>query len=248
MSAAVSILARQFGPPVLWAYDRRWQLLPPLTGAAVLAMIVGALVAAPRETVEGEVQRIFYIHLPVIAASYLAFTIVFVASIGVLWSRDMRWDAVARSAATVGVLFTGLTLATGSIWGKPIWGVWWAWEARLITTLLLFLIYGGYLLARSIAAQNDEQAARYAAVFAIVGFLDIPLIHMSTRWWRTLHPDPIVVRPRPALPAEMMIVLLIGVIGVTLLALWLLVLRGETERMSQRTLSMRAELDRREGV
>lgn len=248
MSAAVNVLVRQLAPPALWAYERRWQLLPPLTGVAMLAMIVGALVAAPRETVEGEVQRIFYIHLPVIAASYLAFTIVFIASIGVLWSRDMRWDAVARSAATVGVLFTGLTLATGAIWGKPIWGVWWAWEARLITTLLLFLIYGGYLLARSISAQNDEQAARYAAVFAIVGFLDIPLIHMSTRWWRTLHPDPIVVRPRPALPAEMMIVLLIGLIGVTLLALWLLVLRGETERMSQRTLSMRAELDRREGV
>ncbi len=244
----MSALLRPLTPPVLWGYDHRWQLLPPLTGVAMLAMIVGALVAAPREVVEGEVQRIFYIHLPVIAASYLAFTVVFVASIGVLWKRDMRWDAVARSAATVGVLFTGLTLATGAIWGKPIWGVWWAWEARLITTLLLFLIYGGYLLVRSISAPNDEQAARYAAVLAIVGFLDIPLIHMSTRWWRTLHPDPIVIRARPALPAEMMIVLVIGLIAVTLLALWLLVLRGEAERLAQRTLSIRADLDRREGI
>ena len=244
----MSALARPFMPLAYWGFEHRWQLLPPLTGVAMLAMIVGALIAAPREVVEGEVQRIFYIHLPVIAASYLAFTVVFVASVMLLWKRDMRWDAVARSAATVGVLFTALTLVTGAIWGKPIWGVWWAWEARLITTLLLFLIYGGYLLVRSMAAPNDEQAARYAAVFAVIGFLDIPLIHMSTRWWRTLHPDPIVFRARPALPVEMLVVLLIGLIGVTLLALWLLVLRGETERMSQRTLSIRAELDRREGV
>ncbi len=244
----MSALVQPFVPLAVWSFEQRWKLLPPLTGAWILAMIVGALIAAPREAVEGDVQRIFYIHLPVIAASYLSFTVVFIASVVVLWKRDMRWDAVARSAATVGVLFTGLTLATGAIWGKPIWGVWWAWEARLITTLLLFLIYGGYLLVRSMAAPNDEQAARYAAVFAIVGFLDIPLIHMSTRWWRTLHPQPIVVRPDPALPAEMLIVLAVGLIGVTLLALWLLVLRSETERIGQRTLRLRAELDRREGI
>ena len=118
-------------------------------------------------------------------AAYGAFAVVFVASLVVLWKRDMRWDAVARGAATVGVLFTGLTLATGALWGKPVWGVYWTWDARLTATLVLFLIYGAYLLARSMADELDEGAARFAAVFAVIGAFDIPLIMMSVRWWRT---------------------------------------------------------------
>ena len=228
----------------------RWTVLPPAVGVSMLALLVGALVAAPREAVEGDVQRLFYIHLPSILAAYLAFGVVFVASVIVLWRRDLRWDAVARGAAMVGVLFTGLTLATGMLWGKPVWGVYWTWDARLTSTLVLFLIYAAYLLARSVADQLDEQAARYAAVFAIIGVLDIPLISMSVRWWRTLHPQPIVLRgmERPALPGEMLLVLLIAFIGIMLLALWLLILRSETERLAQRTAGLRAAVDRHEGA
>ena len=145
-------------------YDARWVLLPPLTGVAMLAMLVGAVIVAPREAIEGEVQRIFYIHVPSALAAYLAFFVVFAASIALLWTRDLRFDAVARAAAGVGVLFTALTLATGAIWGKPIWGTWWAWDARLTSTLVLLLIYVGYLLARSLSDRGDVQAARYAAV------------------------------------------------------------------------------------
>ena len=240
MSALARLAARVFAA--------RWAVLPPLTGAGVLALIIGALVVAPREVIEGDVQRLLYLHFPAILAAYLAFAIVFVASLGVLFTRDLRWDALARAAAGVGVLFTGVTLGTGMFWGKPIWGVYWTWDARLTSTLVLFLIYVGYLLARAVADELDEQAARFAAVFAIIGALDIPLIMMSVRWWRTLHPQPIVMRglERPALPVEMLVVLAIGFAGITLLALWLMALRGEAERLAQRTAVLRAALDRAE--
>lgn len=232
----------------LWrrTYTLAWVVLPPAAGVGVLGTIVAAALA-PREVVEGDVQRVFYIHFPSIMSAYLAFGIVCLASIVLLWRRDMRWDAVARAAATVGVLFTGLTLATGMLWGKPIWGVYWTWDARLTSTLVLFLIYVAYLLARSMADELDEQAARYAAVFAIIGTLDIPLVMMSVRWWRTLHPQPIVLQDASAaLPGQMLLALLVGTIGITLLALWLMLLRGEAERLSQRAAALRATIDRHE--
>lgn len=239
-------LARLVWALVQPVYDARWLALPPLTGAAMLALLVGAVVVAPREAIEGEVQRLFYIHVPSAVAAYLAFFVVFAASIVVLWRGDMRFDPVARAAATVGVLFTALTLATGAIWGKPIWGTWWAWDARLTSTLVLLLIYVGYLLARSLSDRGDVQAARYAAVFAIIGFVDIPIINMSVRWWRTLHPDPIVTRGLgdQALPGSMLLVLLIGMVAITLLTLWLLTLRAETERMGVEAEELRAHVDR----
>lgn len=229
-------------------YALRWRVLPPLAGIGVLATLVGAVVVAPREAVEGEVQRLFYIHVPSALAAYLSFLIVVIASIVVLWKHDMRWDAVARGAASVGVLFTGFTLLTGMIWGKPIWGAWWAWDARLTSTLVLFLIYVAYLLVRELSESTDEQAARFAAVFAILGFLDIPIINMSVRWWRTLHPQPIVMRPlgQQALPDSMLLVLLIGTVSIAVLALWLIVLRTETETLALRASTLRARLRQKE--
>lgn len=227
-------------------YGLRWVMLPPLTGVGILAMIVGAVVVAPREAIEGDVQRLMYIHIPSAETMYFAFGIVFVASIMVLWRRDMRWDAVARAAAGVGVMFTGFALVTGSLWGKPIWGTYWQWDARLTSTLILFLIFAAYLLARAVSDPGDEQAARYSAVYAIVGFLDVPLIVMSVRWWRTLHPQPIVARLDPQLPGAMLAVLLISMLAIITLATWLILLRTDTERLGQRLLGLRAAVDRRE--
>jgi len=244
MSNGATLAGRLLGA----TYEARWSLLPPATGVAMMAMLVGALLAAPREVVEGEVQRLFYIHVPSALASYLAFSVVFVASVLVLWRRDMRFDAVARAAAGVGVLFTGLTLATGAIWGKPIWGVYWTWDARLTSTLVLFLIYSGYLLARSLADRTDEQAARYAAVVAIIGFLDIPIIHFAVDWWRTLHPQRIVFRPEAAMPDEMLAVLLVAIVATGLLATWLIALHSDAERLATRAEALRAEVDRFEGT
>ena len=231
----------------LWAalppYRARWVLLPALTGVMMMAMLVGAVLAAPREVIEGDVQRLMYLHVPSASAgTYLSFFITAAASVSFLVSRDIRWDAVARSAATVGVLFTIFTLATGAIWGKPIWGVYWTWDARLTSTLVLLLIYTAYLLARSVAGPNDEQAARYAAIFALIGFLDIPLIHFSVDWWRTLHPQRIIFDPRPAVPNEMLLVLLVAFMAITLLMLWLIALRSDAEQLVQRTDRMRARL------
>lgn len=229
----------------LWVYGWRWLVLPPTVGALMLAMLVGSVVVAPREVVEGEVQRLMYIHVPSAISGYLAFAVVFAASVGLLWTRDMRFDAVARGAATVGVLFTFMMLATGAIWGKPIWGTYWAWDARITSTLILFLLYTAYLLARSLADELDEQAARYSAVYAIVAFLDIPIIQMSVRWWRTLHPQPIVTEG--ALPGSMLLVLGLSTLAVVLLTVWLIVLRAETEGIGVRATALRAALDRREG-
>ncbi len=225
-----------------------WVVLPPVVGVAMMAMIVGALVAAPREIIEGEVQRLMYLHVPAAIGMYVAFVVTAFASAMYLWKRDMRWDAVAKASAMVGVFFCGMVLATGAIWGKPIWGVYWSWDARLTTTLILFLIYTAYLLTRSIAGPLDEQAARYAAIFAIIGVADIPIIQMSVRWWRTLHPQPIVFQPNPALPGEMLAVLLIGFIAVLSLIAWLILLQTHVERSTQRVAILRAEVDHRESA
>lgn len=224
----------------------RWLALPPLTGIAMMAMIIGAVLAAPREVIEGDVQRVMYVHVPSAVLSYLAFGVTAVASAVFLMRREMRWDAIARGGATVGVLLTAFTLLTGAIWGKPVWGVYWTWDARLTSTLVLFLIYAAYLLARAIGGPNDEQAARYAAVVGIIGYVDIPLIHFSVDWWRTLHPQRIIARPDPALPGGMLVVLLIGFLGMLFLVLWLILLRGTTEYLAQRTERARARLDQLE--
>ncbi len=233
-----ALLARVYG----W----RWAVLPPVAGVAMMAMIVGALVAAPREIIEGEVQRLMYLHVPSAVIMYGAFGLTAFASVMFLWKRDLRWDAVARASAMVGVFLCAMVLATGAIWGKPIWGVYWSWDARLTSTLVLFLIYSAYLLARSVAGPLDEQAARFAAIFAIIGIADIPIIQMSVRWWRTLHPQPIIFQPNPALPGEMLLVLLIGFIAILSLTVWLISLQTDTERAAQRVSALRAEVDHRE--
>lgn len=227
-------------------WNARWIALPPLAGVGMMAMIVGAVLAAPREIIEGEVQRLMYIHVPVATLQYLAFAITALGSAVFLITRDLRWDAIARGAATVGVMLCAFALITGAIWGKPTWGVYWTWDARLTTTLILFLIYSGYLLARAIGGPNDEQAARYAAVVGLIGYLDVPLIHFSVDWWRTLHPQRIVFDPKPALPGEMLIVLLLGFLGILFLTLWLILLRGTAEYLVQRADRLRAKLDQLE--
>lgn len=229
-------------------YAWRWTALPPFVGVAMMAMIVGALVAAPREVVEGEVQRLMYLHVPSAIVMYGAFGTTAFASVMFLWKRDMRWDALARGSAVVGVFLCGMVLATGAIWGRPIWGVFWSWDARLTSTLILFLIYSAYLLARSVAGPLDEQAARYAAIFAIIGVADIPIIQMSVRWWRTLHPQPIVFQTTPAVPGEMLAVLMVSFVAIGALATWLILLQTDTERAAQRVTALRAEIDYRESA
>lgn len=163
----------------------------------VLAVLVMAFVVAPREVTQGNVQRIMYVHVPTVVVAYAAFIVVFAASVAYLWTRASAADHIAHAAGEVGVVFLGVTIATGAIWGKPTWGVWWTWDARLTTSAILFVMFIGYLLIRQMT-DDPERGARFAAVDGIIGTLIIPLVHNSVLWWRTLHQPPTFLKPGPA--------------------------------------------------
>ncbi len=198
-----------------------------VTSAVALAMIAFYV---PNDRVQGVVQRIFYFHLPIAWIAYLAFFVVLVASIAYLMTRDAKWDTVARASVEIGVLFTTLVLITGSLWGKPIWNTWWSWDARLTTTLVLWFIYVGYIMLRSYTPDR-ERGARFGAIVGIVGFIDIPIVHFSVQWWRTLHPEPVVARSNPQLPIEMIVTLGISLLAMTLVYVTLMVYRTALERL-----------------
>lgn len=187
---------------------------------ATIALVLGLVLGfgyAPTEVTQGNVQRIMYLHVPSILTAYLAFGIVFVGSLAYLFTQNRRWDDLAAASAESGVLFTGLTLVSGAIWGKPTWGTWWTWDARLTATAILFVIYLGYLLLRGMV-DDPERGARYAAVLGIVGALNIPIVHFSVLWWRTLHQPPSLFRPGAAtMPAAVWSVVLANAVAFALL-------------------------------
>lgn len=159
-------------------------------GWVALLALVGAQVAgfalSPPDRDMGHLQKIMYVHVPAAWNAFLAFTIVFVASLLYLWRRSERHDLLAASAAEVGVVLTALTLALGSIWGRPTWGVWWTWDPRLTTTAILLVMYAGYLALRAFT-EDAERRARWSAAVGVLGFLNVPIVYLSVRWWRTLH-------------------------------------------------------------
>lgn len=183
---------------------------------------------------QGTVQRIFYIHVPAAWIAYLSFSLVLVGSVAYLKTHSDQWDSLAHSGAELGVVFTGIALVTGMIWAKPVWGTFWQWEPRLTLTLVLFLIYVGYLSFRS-TALDETRGARIAAVIGIAGFSAIPLVHFSVKWWRGQHPGPVVVNPEggAALPPEMLATLLLMVAVFTLLYASLLLLRNRLGRLEK---------------
>lgn len=154
-------------------------------GVFVVAQVVGVVIS-PAEAGMGHLQKIMYVHVPAAWSAFLAFGLVFVMSIAYLLRRRESHDLLAASAAEVGVVLTGLTLALGSIWGKPTWGVWWTWDPRLTSTAVLFVIFVGYLALRAFV-EDPQQRGRWAAAVGILGFLNVPIVYMSVRWWRTLH-------------------------------------------------------------
>jgi heme exporter protein C len=163
---------------------------PGLVGGVILVSFVAAqitgVVISPAEAGMGHLQKIMYVHVPAAWSAFLAFGTVFVMSVLYLARRRESYDLVAASAAEVGVVLTGLTLALGSIWGRPTWGVWWTWDPRLTSTAVLFIIFVGYLALRAFV-EEPQQRARWAAAVGILGFLNVPVVYMSVRWWRTLH-------------------------------------------------------------
>lgn len=197
----------------------------PLSIAAVVAVVVTyvrVIFFTPFEAVQGPAQKILYVHAPAAWVAFMAFGLVALASMLYLWLREDRLDRIAEASAEVGVVFTTVVLTTGPLWGKPIWGAYWTWDARLTLTLFLWFVYLGYLVLRG-AVEDRDLRARYSAVLGILGALLIPFIHLSVYLFRTLHPRPILMKPNaPSLPGEMLTTLLLAFAAFTLLYVALL--------------------------
>src|SRR5437773_6168987 len=182
-----------------------------LAMVAVIAAVVRIMFFTPIELLQGAAQKIYYIHVPAILSAYMALGVVALMSIVYLWLHDERAVRLAGSAGEVALLFTTVTLTTGPILAKPIWGTWWTWDARLTLTLFLWFVTAAYLVLRG-AIDEPLMRGRYSAVLAVLAVLLIPFIHLSVYLFRTLHPMPIVLKPdRPSLPSEMLTTLLVSI-------------------------------------
>ncbi|OGO01631.1 MAG: cytochrome C assembly protein [Chloroflexi bacterium RBG_13_52_14] len=195
------------------------RILLGISFGLMMAALYLVFIYVPTEGTMGVVQRIFYFHVPVAWVSFLAFFVVFIGSILFLWKRDEKWDMLARSSAEIGILFTSLVLITGPIWAKPAWGVWWTWDARLTTTLIMWVIYVSYLMVRSFAVE-ESRGARFAAVVGIFGFVDIPITAVAITLWRTQHPRPVIFEG--GLAPSMLLTLIVCVAAFTLLYIYLM--------------------------
>ena len=195
----------------------------------LMVLAAGAIfLYAPTDALQGPVQRIFYLHVSSAIAAFVCFFVVLVGGVLYLWRENLAADRAARAAALVGLVFTTVTLVMGMEWAKPIWGVYWTWDARLTSTLVLWIIYAGYLLVRRLATPG-RQAARFAAVVGIFGFADVPVVYFSVSWWRTIHPGPIVVND--ALPPAMLVTFLFTMFCTLALAAVMVVIRYRIETL-----------------
>lgn len=202
-------------------------------GYAALALVaaaqIGAILVSPPDAAMGHTQKIMYVHVPTAWSAFLAFFLVFTYSARYLWSRDERHDRMAHGAAEVGAVLTALTIAQGSIWGKPTWGVWWTWDPRLTTTAIMLLIYVGYLALRAFT-DDPDRGARWAAAVGVLGFINVPIVYMSVRWWRTIHQ---VQSTSSSVAPVYRIGLLVNVIAVTALTVYFILKRAESARLER---------------
>src|SRR5712691_7324770 len=199
--------------------------------AAMLAAAGLIFLYAPTDALQGPVQRIFYLHVSSAIAAYGCFAVVLLGGVVYLWKDSLAADRLARAAALVGVVFTTVTLVMGMLWAKPIWNTFWTWDARLTSTLVLWIIYAGYLMIRRLA-EPGRQAARFAAVVGIFGFIDVPVVHFSVTWWRTQHPGPVVIND--ALPPQMLIAFFVTMACTLFLAAVMIAIRYRIELLMDR--------------
>ncbi len=202
-----------------------------LAVVAVLLMLVAAALIffyAPEDYLQREPQRIFYLHVSSAIAAFACFAVVLVGSVVYLRTDSSTADRLARAGALVGVVLTTVTLVMGMLYAKPIWGTFWTWDARLTSTLVLWIIYAGYLLLRRLA-EPGRQAARFAAVVGIFGFIDVPIVYFSVTWWRTQHPGPVIVND--ALPPQMLLTFLVTMACTLFLAAVMVAIRYRIETL-----------------
>ncbi|MGA1845505.1 cytochrome c biogenesis protein CcsA [Deferribacter abyssi] len=191
-----------------------------LTLVFISVALYFTFIYAPLEKVMGAIQKIFYFHVASAWIAFFAFFITFLFSIVVLINEKKIYDEIASSSAEIGIIFCTIVLITGPIWAKPVWGVWWTWDPRLTTTLVLWFIYVGYLMLRKFVDEDDKKA-KFSAVVGIIGFIDVPIVFMSIRWWRTIHPN-VLQKGGGGLHPDMLKALIISVIAFTLLYLSML--------------------------
>jgi heme exporter protein C len=204
-------------------------------GTGVFFLVIAAAYAsfyvAPTERTMGEIQRIFYLHAASGWAGMTAFFVCFVANILYVFTRKQKWDWIGVSSAEVGLAFTSILLITGPIWAHPVWGIWWTWDARLTSTFILWLLYIAYLLLRNMVEEPDRRAL-LSAIFGIFAFIDVPLVFGAIRWWRTQHPQPVIMGgPGSGLEPTMRTVFFFSVLAMHALMVLLLSERYRLEKM-----------------
>lgn len=201
-----------------------------------LMVFVGAMTVPP-DAVQGQLSRIMFVHVPSAWLAYLAFGVTMLSSAMYLWKSDLRWDRAAHASAEIGVVFTGLAIALGMTWAKPTWGVWWTWDARLTFTAIMFFVYLGYLALRR-TTDDLEVRAKRAAVLGILAAIQIPLVHFSVVWWRSLHQAPTLIKPQgPSMDTSMIVTLLVAVVSFTAMYASMMVKRIELAALEDAVLT-----------
>ena len=211
-----------------------------LVGVLMPVALYFAFVYAPEEKIMGVVQRIFYFHVASAWTGLLSFFFVFVGAVLYLWKKDPKYDRFSHAAVELGVVYFTIVLITGPIWAKPVWGAWWTWDPRLTSTFVLFLIYIAYLLLRS-SLKDHPSVRTYAAVYGIIGFVDVPIVWMSIHWWRTIHPK-VITPEKIALDPKMWTSVLVCFGVLLLLYFVLLRLRLNLETLREKVYAAREKL------
>jgi heme exporter protein C len=217
--------------------------LPLVCLVGMLLALWGAFLYAPQERTMGDVQRIFYFHVASWWVAFIAFTVTFLASVGYLWKEKRRFDQVALASTEIGVVFTTIGLVTGPIWAKYAWGIYWTWDPRLTTALVLWLMYVGYLMLRRYIPEETKRAS-LAAVVAIIAFVDVPVVFLAIRLWRTQHPQPVILGGQSSgLDPQMLRALFMALGAFLFLYLWLMQKRLAVESTRDEVDELHKELD-----